>query len=145
MTIGIANDHRGVKRKKEIIKFLEKKGHKVINFGTDNCESVDYPKYAFAVGEDISSKKIDFGILLCGTGIGMSIAVNKVKNVRCARIDSIKDAKLTRSHNDANVLAISSELNFRKTKRIIETFINTKFSNDERHVRRIEMISKYEC
>ena len=74
----------------------------------------------------------------------MSIAANKVKDVRCARIDSIKDAKLTRSHNDANVLAISSELNFRKTKRIIETFINTEFSNDERHVKRIEMISKYE-
>ena len=99
MTIGIANDHRGVKRKKEIIKFLEKKGYKVVNYGTDNCESVDYPKYAFAVGEDISSKRLDFGILLCGTGIGMSIAANKVKDVRCARIDSIQEVIARKLYN----------------------------------------------
>lgn len=144
MIIGIANDHRGVKRKKEIVNFLEKKGYEIVDFGTNTEESVDYPKFAFELGENISNKKIDMGILLCGTGIGMSIAVNKVKDVRCARIDSIKDAKITREHNDANVLAISSELNIFKTKRIVDTFLTTSFSNEERHIKRIEMISKYE-
>lgn len=144
MIIGIANDHRGVKRKKEIVNFLEKKGYEIVDFGTNTEESVDYPKLAFELGENISNKKIDMGILLCGTGIGMSIAVNKVKDVRCARIDSIKDAKITREHNDANVLAISSELNIFKTKRIVDTFLTTSFSNEERHIKRIEMISKYE-
>lgn len=144
MIIGIANDHRGVKRKKEIVNFLEKKGYEIVDFGTNTEESVDYPKLAFELGENISNKKIDMGILLCGTGIGMSIAVNKVKDVRCARIDSIKDAKITREHNDANVLAISSELNIFKTKRIVDTFLTTSFSNEERHIKRIEMISNYE-
>ena len=141
--IAIANDHGGLELKQAIMKHF-KKTYEFVDCGTYSLDSCDYPDFAIKAGELVRDRKVDFGIVICKSGIGMSIAANKVKDVRCARIDSIKDAKLTRSHNDANVLAISSELNFRKTKRIIETFINTEFSNDERHVKRIEMISKYE-
>ena len=143
MKIGIANDHNGYELKQELTKFLNEKGYNVIDFGSDNNKS-DYPLYAFKVGEAIKENKIKYGILICKTGIGISIACNKVKGVRCSKVSNLEEVILTRSHNDANVLAISSELNFRKTKRIIETFINTEFSNDERHVKRIEMMSKYE-
>lgn len=144
MRICIANDHRGVKRKKEIIKYLESKGYELINIGTDLDNSIDYPEFAFSLGKKIVNKEADLGILLCGTGIGMSIAANKVKNIRCAKVDNVRDAKLTKLHNDANVIALSSEISLFKTKRILNAFLETKFSNEERHVRRIKMIDDYD-
>lgn len=143
MKIAIANDHRGVDRKNEIKEFLEDKGYIVIDCGTNTSESVDYPEYAFKVALNVSNKNADMGILLCGTGIGMSIAANKVKGIRCAKVDNVNDTYYTRLHNDANVMAMSAEKDLEETLRIIETFVSTKFSNEERHIRRIEMIDNY--
>lgn len=144
MKIVIANDHKGTKLKNKIISFLEKKGYEINNLGTDNEDSVNYPEYAFKVGESISKKESDLGILICGTGIGMSIAANKVKGVRCAHVYNADEAKLSREHNDANVLAISSRLSFNVAKKIILKFLETNFSNEERHINRINMIKNYE-
>ncbi len=108
MTIGIANDHQGTKIKHEIVNFLKQNNYDVINYGTDEEESVNYPTYAFKLCEDIN-KKTDFGILICKTGIGMSMAANKVHNIRCAKVSTIEEAKLTREHNNANVIALASD------------------------------------
>ena len=104
--------------------------------------SVDYPDYAFKLGESIASRGIKLGIVICKTGIGMSIACNKVRGVRCAKVDNVEEATLTRLHNDSNVLAISA-LNPNALE-IVKTFLETKFSNEERHIRRIQKISEYE-
>lgn len=143
MKIGIASDHRGVTVKKQVIDYLEKKGYTVENFGTDSLESVHYPVYAFKIGEAVAQGQIQFGILLCGTGIGMSIACNKVSGVRCAKVDSAKDAYYTRNDNDANVIALRSTMSFRKMRHILDTFLETPFSNEERHRFRVEMINQY--
>ena len=142
MNIGIANDHRGLEIKQKLTNFLKTKGYNIIDYGTATNDSTDYPIYAFKVGEAIKDNKIDFGILICGTGIGMSIACNKVKNVRCARVCSNEDAYYTRLHNNANVIALSE--NVENVEEIITTFLETKFSNEEKHIRRIEMISNYD-
>jgi len=144
MKIIIANDHKGLKLKKQIIKFLEKQSYEIVNLGADVDSSTDYPKYAFEVGKMISEDPNAIGILICGTGIGMSIAANKVKGVRCALVNNSIDAKLTREHNDANVLAIASTMNMVKVKKVISTFLKTSFSNEDRHIKRINMIKEYE-
>lgn len=142
LKIGIANDHKGLKLKQEVTDFLEKEGYTIINYGTDTIDSVDYPVYAFKVGEAIQRKEIDMGILICGTGIGMSIAANKVKGIRCAKVDNLEEASLTRKHNNANVIAINC--NNENAIEIIDTFLTTQFSNETRHQRRIELIHDYE-
>ena len=139
--IGIASDHGGYLLKEKIKKEL--KGYEIIDYGTDSLESVDYPIYAFKVGEAIKNKEIERGILICTSGIGMSIAANKVKGVRCAKVDTKEEAKITREHNDANVIAISGDN--KDYLEIIKTFLDTPFSNEERHCRRIKEITDYEC
>lgn len=140
--IGIASDHGGFKLKGEINEYLKELGYNVIDYGTVTQESVDYPEYAFKVGEAIRNKGINFGIIICTTGIGMSIACNKVVGVRCAKVDNVKEAEMTRLHNDSNVLALSA--NNPTAKEIVKIFLETKFSNEERHIRRINMIKDYE-
>ena len=140
--IGIGSDHAGYELKEKIKKYLNELDYQVIDYGTMVNTSVDYPDYAFNVGESIASKGIQLGILVCKTGIGMSIACNKVKGVRCAKVDNVEEAYLTRFHNNSNVLAISS-MNPNALE-IVKTFLETKFSNEERHVRRINKISEYE-
>lgn len=140
MKIGIASDHRGVFLKEKIKNYLNEK-YKIIDFGTNSIESVDYPEYAFKIGESIKDNKIDVGILICGTGIGMSIACNKVKKVRCAKVDNKEEAYLARSHNDANVIALSE--NVTNYKEIIDTFLTTDSSKEEKHQRRVAMIDNY--
>ena len=144
MKIVIANDHKGTKLKNKLIDILEKNEYEVENIGTNELTSVNYPEYAFKVGELVSKGKANFGILICGTGIGMSIAANKVKGVRCALVNNVKDAKLTREHNDANVLALSSNISVFAAKKIVLKFLETKFSNEERHINRINLIKDYE-
>lgn len=144
MKIGIANDHRGVEVKQKLIKYLEDSGYNVINYGTNTNESVDYPDFAFKVGEAVARNEIDAGILICNTGIGMSIAANKVKGVRCARVVDEYDAEMTRIDNNANIIALSSRMNVEKLKNIVKIFLNTKHDKSERHDRRIEKISNYE-
>lgn len=143
MVIGIANDHAGVKRKNEIIAYLNELGYEVKNYGTDTDASVDYPKYAFKVGEAINNNDIDMGVLICHTGIGMSIAANKVKNIRCAKVDSKEESFLARSHNNANIIALNDSKNIEEVKEIIKTFLETPFSNEERHERRVNLINEY--
>lgn len=143
MKIAIATDHRGVNVKKELIAYLKQEGYDVLNYGTDTEEMVDYPEFAFRVGEAVSSKIVDYGILLCGTGIGMSIACNKVKGIRCAKVSSLEEAKLSREHNDANVIALSSKMPIQEIKDILHLFFNTNFLG-ERHLRRIKQIEDYE-
>lgn len=143
MKIGIANDHHGYKLKNKLKIYLEKHNNDVVDYGSSSEQSVDYPDYAFKIGEEVANKQIDYGILICGSGIGMSIACNKVRGVRCAKVNNKSEAYLTRNDNDANVIAISSKLSIMRAKPIIDTFINTKYSNLERHNRRLKKIEEY--
>ncbi|MCI9233633.1 MAG: ribose 5-phosphate isomerase B [Bacilli bacterium] len=143
MKIAIATDHHGVEIKEQLIKLLQEEKMEVLDFGTNGIEMVDYPIFAFHVGEAVASNFVDYGILLCGTGIGMSIACNKVKGVRCAKVNTLEEARLSREHNNANVLALSSKLSISEMKEIIHTFLNTSFLED-RHLRRINQIQNYE-
>ena len=142
MKIGIVSDHRGYELKSKIIKKM--KNIDFIDYGTDSNKSVDYPDYAFRLGEKINKKEVDLGIAICGSGIGMSIALNKVNGIRCARVTSIKDVIITRKDNNSNVIAFSSDINFNKVKRMIEEFISINPSKDEKHIRRINKIMEYE-
>lgn len=144
MNVGIANDHRGLKLKQKLTNYLEKKGYNVIDFGTDTIDSVDYPDYAFKLCDSINEENIDLGIAICGTGIGMSIACNKVKGIRCAKVSNSKEAILARKHNNANIIALSSDTSIMETKDIIDEFLNTNFSEDERHINRIKKMTDYE-
>ena len=143
MKVVIASDHNGVNAKRKLINYLKKIGHEVIDFGTHEEENVDYPVLTFSVGTAIVAKDYELGILICGTGIGMSIACNKVKGIRCAKVSSIEEARLSKQHNNANVIAISGRMPVWKTKKIIKNFIVTPFSNEERHIRRNGLIDQY--
>ena len=142
--IGIGSDHGGFQTKQIIIEYLESNHIHYHDYGTYNEESTDYPIYALQVGEAVRTKQIEKGILVCTTGIGMEIACNKVKTVRCAKVDNVKEAYLTRFHNDSNVLALSSTHSKEETIEIVKTFLETPFSNEERHQRRIKLIADYE-
>lgn len=143
MKIAIANDHNGVEIKNELKKYIYKLGYDIIDFGSNGGEKSDYPLYAYKVGNSVVSLETDLGILICGTGIGMSIACNKVKGIRCAKVSNIDEAKLCKQHNNANVIAISSKCPMWKLKRIVKSFIVTPFSNEERHIRRNSLIDNY--
>ena len=143
MKISIANDHNGVTIKEILKKYITDLGYEVIDFGSNQGEKADYPLYAFKVGKSVVASETDLGILICGTGIGMSIACNKIKGIRCAKVSSIQEAKLTRQHNNANVIAISSKCPMWKLKKIVKVFIETSFSNEERHIRRNGLIDNY--
>ncbi len=144
MKIGITNDHRGLVLKQTLTNYLENKGYNIIDYGTDSDDSVDYPDYAFKLGKSLQKKDIDLGIAICGTGIGMDIALNKVKGIRCAKASNEEEAILARSHNDANALALTAKISSDIAKDIVDKFINTNFSNDKRHIERIQKIKEYE-
>ncbi len=140
MIIGIANDHHGIELKKNIINYLNDKNIKYINYGTDSLDNIDYVDYAKKLCDNISS--FDLGILICGTGIGMSIAANKIKGIRCARIVNAHEAHLAREHNAANVIALAEYTN--DIDDILFELINTFPSTEERHVRRVNKIMDLE-
>lgn len=142
MKIGISNDHHGVELKNKIIKYLHEKGIECINFGTNDNESVDYVEYAVKLCTAINEKQVDLGILICGTGIGMSIAANKIKGIRCGKVSTVREATLTKEHNMANVIALSEYTE--NVEEIVDAFINTKYSTEERHIRRIKEIAQLE-
>lgn len=144
MKIAIASDHKGYHLKTTLITYLNKKGYEVLDIGTDSVISTDYPKYAFLLCEKVVNKEVDFGIVICATGIGISIACNKVKGIRCAKVDNTKEAKATRIDNDANVLALNGSMMSYKAKDIVDVFFKTNFSNGERHLKRLKMIEDYE-
>lgn len=144
MKVAIGADHAGYELKEKVKKYLEIKGLEVEDVGTFSKESVDYPDFAFQVASKVSKNTVDFGILVCKSGIGMSIAANKFKNVRAAVCFTPEMAKLARSHNDANVLSLSQEFTKEaEAYKILETWLSTEFEGG-RHQRRVEKIKKLE-
>lgn len=144
MKIGIASDHRGYLLKKYLIEELTKLNYEIQDYGTNSNESVDYPDYGLTLGQKVSNNLVECGIAICGSGIGISIACNKVKNIRCAKVNNKEEAYYTRNDNDANIIALSATTNKEEALEIVKTFIKTPFSNEERHIRRINKIKEYE-
>ena len=141
--LAIASDHAGVDYKKRLIEHLEKQGYDCINLGTDTEESVDYPVYADRVCGKITSGDCELGILICGTGIGMSIAANKHRGIRAALCSDTESAALTRQHNDANVLCLGARiLPFEKAVQVTDAFLNAEFLGG-RHQRRVDMLESF--
>lgn len=144
MKIAIGNDHAAVALKNHIKKYVEDMGHTVINFGTDTNESCDYPVYGEKVGRAVAGGEADLGILICGTGIGISLAANKVKGVRAAVCSEPYSAKLTRMHNDANIIAFGARVvGEAMAEMIVYEFLNAKYEGG-RHQRRVDMIGDIE-
>ena len=142
MKIVIGSDHGGYELKQEVMDHLKKRGIEVVDVGCYSAESCDYPVYAKPVTEAIQSGDADLGILICGTGIGMSMAANKKKGIRAALCHDTFSAKATREHNNANILCMGARVvGPGLALMIIDTFIDTPFSNDERHIRRISYFS----
>lgn len=145
MRIAIGNDHGAVELKEHIATHLRKQGYEVVNFGTDSTDSCDYPVYAAKVAKAVVSGECDRGILICGTGIGISIAANKIQGVRCALCSEPCSARLTREHNDANILAMGARIiGPTLAESIVDAFLTTPFSGDERHQRRIDLVTRLE-
>ena len=141
--IAIGCDHGGVELKDEIVKHLEKKGIECKDVGCYTSESCDYPVYAKKVAHGILAGECDRGIIICGTGIGISITANKIKGIRAALCSDCYSAQATRLHNDANVLALGGRvIGIELAKKIVDTFLDTEFSGGERHVRRISMMEE---
>jgi ribose 5-phosphate isomerase B len=144
MKIAIGADHAGFELKEKIKQYLVRKGIEANDRGTHSADSVDYPDYARLVGEEVAAKRVDSGILICGTGIGMAIAANKIPGVRAAKVDSELEAQLSREHNDANVLAVGARILDEGTAcRIVDSWLSASFSGG-RHQRRVEKISEME-
>ena len=144
MKIGFASDHRGYKLKEQLKEELLKRNYEVVDYGTDSEESTDYPDYAFKLGENIVNKNADFGVAICGSGIGISIACNKVKGIRCAKVDTVKDVIATRNDNDRNIVAFGESKTLEEALELVLTFITTPCSMEEKHVRRRNKIINYE-
>jgi ribose 5-phosphate isomerase B len=141
--IALGNDHTGYAMKKIIMEYLDEKGIAYKDFGCGDVTSSNYPDYAKAVGRAIQKKECDKGILICGTGIGISIAANKMKGIRAALCHDCFSAEATRLHNDANVLAMGARvIGVGHALKIVDTFLNTKFSDDIRHSKRIQMLEE---
>ena len=139
-----ASDHRGFTAKEFFKEYFDENDIYVIDFGTNSAESVDFPVYAKKLGEAIQNEEIDLGIAICGTGIGMSIVLNKMKGVYCAKVSNESEAILCRSHNNANVIAMSEEIDHEVMKKIVNNFIETPFSNVSKYIRRNNMIKEIE-
>ena len=144
MKVAIATDHNGVEQKIELIYYLNSLNIEVIDESKDNNPTDDYPDFAARVASDVINHNCDLGILMCGTGIGMSIAANKFKGIRCAKVSNYDEAKLCREHNNANIMALSYKEDMDTLKECIRLFVSTKFSEEERHVRRINKIKSFE-
>lgn len=142
MKIAIATDHNGVNEKKELIKMLSE--YDFLDKSPVNTDTDDYPDFAFAVAKAVVNKEADLGVLLCGTGIGMSIAANKVNGILCGHCSSKEQAHLTREHNNANVIALSYKQDINELAEMIKEFIETQPSTEERHLRRVNKIINYE-
>ncbi len=139
--IGLGCDHGGLELKKTVMDYLDSKNIEYKDFGTYTSESCDYPVYGKAVANAVAGGECDKGIIICGTGIGISITANKVKGIRAALCHDVFSAKATREHNDSNILAMGARvIGPGLALEIVKAFLETDFSNDERHIRRIKMI-----
>ena len=145
MKIAIACDHGALELKNELIPYLSAQGHDVEDFGTYTNASCDYPDYAAAAARAVANGECDRGIVLCTTGIGVSIAANKIKGIRCALLSDLKSARLTREHNDTNMMALGAGIvEHDLALQIVDTWLTTEFSHGERHCRRIEKLMALE-
>ena len=143
--IGIGNDHASLEMKAEIIKLLKEKDYQVVDYGTYSEESTDYPIYAQLVGKAVVAGEVDYGILICGTGLGMALAANKIKGVRAAVCSEPFTAKMSKEHNNCNILAFGSRvIGGELAKMIVETWLETDFEVGGRHQRRVDLILKIE-
>ena len=145
MKVGIANDHGGLQLKNKVVEHLKSKGYEVINYGTDSSESYDYPLAAKALCEGYKNNEFEYGIAICSTGIGISIACNKHKGIRACCCSDTLSARMTREHNNANIICFGEKIvSPEKAYEIVDTFLSTAFSNGERHIRRINQITEIE-
>ena len=142
MKIAIGADHGGFDHKEVIFKHLKDKGFEVVDFGTYSSDSVN--DFAVKVATGVSKKEYDRGILICGTGIGMSVMANKVEGIRAALVHDLFTAEATRLHNDSNILAMGGRIiSIELALQIVDIWIETEFSNEDRHIRRVEKINNY--
>src|SRR4051794_17888534 len=143
MRIAIASDHAAVDLKAELVAYLGQAGHNVHDLGPQGIDPVDYPDYGYRLAEEVAGRRADFGVALCGSGIGISIAANRHPDCRCALVSEPLSARLAREHNDANVIAMGSRLIGPEMARAcIETFLSTEFLGG-RHQRRVEKLSAF--
>ena len=145
MKIAIACDHGALDMKNMLVSYLEGQGHAVTDFGTHTNASCDYPEFAAAAAQAVASGECQRGIVLCTTGIGMSIAANKVKGIRCALLSDVVSARLTREHNDTNMMAMGAGIvGNLLAQQIVDTWLGTEFSGGQRHQRRIDKVMALE-
>lgn len=144
MKIGIGNDHAAVEMKQAISEYLMKQGYEVVNYGTDAAESCDYPAYGERVGRAVTSGEVDCGILICGTGVGISIAANKVRGVRAAVCSDVTTARLVKEHNNANIIAFGARIvGLETAKDIVDAYLGAVFQEGH-HTQRVAMIHEIE-
>lgn len=142
--IAIGSDHGGYELKQRVIKYLEEKNLPYQDMGCNGKDSCDYPVFGHAVAKAVAEGTCETGIVICTTGIGISIAANKIKGVRCALCSDTLSAKMTKLHNNANVLALGGGIvGENLALEIVDTFLNTPFSNEERHQRRVDLIEQF--
>ena len=145
MKIAIACDHGALDLKNAVMEHLKKKGHEVVNFGTDTLDSCDYPDFAGAAAKAVASGECEKGIVMCTTGIGVSISANKVNGIRCALLSDLWSARMTREHNDTNMMALGAGVvGTNLALEIVDTWLTTEFSKGERHQRRIDKMMALE-
>ena len=143
MKIGIGNDHAAVELKQQISEYLISKGYEVVNYGTDSLQSCDYPVYGEKVGRAVADGEVDLGVVICGTGVGISLAANRVKGVRACVCSEPATAHLSRLHNHANVIAFGARIvGLELAKAIVDAFLQTIPSEDDRHIRRVRMLDE---
>lgn len=144
MKIAIASDHGGFELKEIVREYLEGKGYEMMDMGTYNTDSVDYPDYGLKAAYEVAAGHAERGIVICGTGIGISISANKVRGIRCALCHDVYSAEMTRAHNDSNVLAMGGRVVGRDLAlRIVQAWVESDFEGG-RHARRIDKITEYE-
>lgn len=145
MKIGIANDHRGVETKQKLTQYLTSKGYNVINYGTDTEDRVDYTKYGFIIGEKVANHEVDYGIAICGSAIGISIACNKVKGVRCGKVNNVDEAIHGKERDFVNVIALSGNTDIEENIKIVDAFLSAEENMEDPVYRnRVEQIIEYE-
>lgn len=144
MKIGIASDHRGYETKEKIKQILKEK-YDFIDYGTNSQERVDYPTYGILLGEKVRDKEVEYGIAICGSAIGISIACNKVKGIRCGKVNNMEEAIHAKENDYVNIIAISGNIDIKENIEIIEAFLNAQEnSQDPIYKKRIDQISRYE-
>ena len=145
MKIAVGCDHGALDLKNAVVEHLKELGHEVVDFGTYTTDSCDYPDYGGAAAKAVASGECQRGIVMCSTGIGISIAANKVKGIRCALLSDLMSARLTREHNDTNMMAMGASVVCKPLAlELVDTWLNTEFSGVARHARRIEKVMELE-